>query len=411
MWLFILGLVLHVGQGERIEDALVKARDAYATSGEATTILIEPGTYREELTIDVPNLTLKNAAENPSIAMRNGGVDIDENAVRITWYYGHGYQYGSMGQQFNYGGSKMRRWNASVLVTAPGFTAEGIIFENSFNMYVCDREVADTLVDINRAEELCGQDLTAYWSEKERPKRVMPQRPKEVGSTEVQSRFYRERASAISFTSEAKHCTLKNCRVVGRQDAFYGDHGAQVLVDGGALCGAVDYIFGGLTLVAYKCELVGMCGPEKGDKCYIAAGRGAPARKMEYMDEEPWFDSIPAGEIVRRGMLFEECTIRHATADELVNPGTEPIWLGRPWRWWGETVFECTSVAPGVLNEEHFSLGLTKGHEAPFCQAQWIFHEPHYRDTVESIIVPTCDLPMTFKLRCFLSWLGWTEEN
>lgn len=419
-------VVVRVRQGEKIGDAIELARQAYAEAGQSAVIEIEPGTYREELTIDVPNLTLRNASKTPSIAMRNGGVDIDEQAVRITWYYGHGYQYGSMGEHFNYGGSKMRRWNASVLVTAPGFTAENIIFENSFNLYVCDLEAADTLVDINRAEELCGQDLTAYWSEKERPKRIMPTRPKTVGSTEVQTRFYRERASAISFTSEAKHCTLKNCRVVGRQDAFYGDHGAEVYAEHCVLCGAVDYIFGGMTLVAYKCDLVGMCGPEKGDKCYIVAGRGASAGRIEYLKEnspelpaglyrEDWYrdktslDSIPKDEIVLHGMLFEECHIRHATADELVNPGAEPIWLGRPWRWWGETVFECTLADSGVLNEDYFSLGLTKGHPAPFCEARSMFYEPYMKKTVDLGIIPTCELPEKMKLDYFLKWLGWTD--
>lgn len=378
-------VVVRVRQGEKIADAIELARQAYVEGGQSAVIEIEPGTYREELTIDVPNLTLRNASKTPSIAMRNGGVDIDEQAVRITWYYGHGYQYGSMGSHFNYGGSKMRRWNASVLVTAPGFTAENIIFENSFNLYVCDLEAADTLVDINRAEELCGQDLTAYWSEKERPKRIMPTRPKEVGSTEVQTRFYRERASAISFTSEAKHCTLKNCRVIGRQDAFYGDHGAQVLVDGGALCGAVDYIFGGLELAVVKAELVAMIGTEKNDHCYISAGRGAPQWEIEMQqlkrDDTLYYkpvpmaeiDAIPADEMAVNGMSFYYCSVRHATEEELINPGDEPIYLGRPWRWWGRTSFVGVQAEEGVLHPDKWSLGLTKGHVVPWCGEGVVF--------------------------------------
>lgn len=368
-------MVMHVHQGEKIGDAITEARKLYQTSGEACTILIEPGTYYEELTIDVPGLTLKNASKTPSIEMKNGGVDIDEHAVRITWYYGHGYQYASMGDKFNYGGSRARRWNASVLVTAPDFTAENIIFENSFNMYVSPAELQDTLVDIGRAEELCGQDMSAYWSEKERPK-PMPERPKTAGSTEVQKRMYRERASAISFTSEAKNCTLKNCRVIGRQDAFYGDHGASVRVEGGALCGAVDYIFGGLTLTVRRAELVAMVNTEKGDKCYISAARGANKKTIAACRKHPKkspvsmpaLDSIPADELVERGMLFEKCTVRFATEDELVNPGTEPVYLGRPWRWWGETTFRKTRAKKGVVARERWSLGLTKGHIAPWSK-------------------------------------------
>ena len=227
----IFTLILHVSAGGSINEALEQARTAYATTGETTTIMIEPGDYEEELTIDVPGLRLINAAQTPGIGVRNGGVEIDSNAVRISWYYGHGYQYASMKGVFNYGGKRARRWNASVLVTAPRFYAENIIFQNSFNLYVSAREALDTLVDISQAKN--------DWTANERPKRIMPDRPKEAGNTDVQTRFYRERASALSFTAEAKDCVLKNCRVVGRQDAFYGDHGASVAVEGGILADVV----------------------------------------------------------------------------------------------------------------------------------------------------------------------------
>ena len=122
--LFILALVLHVHAGERINAALDSARAVYAARGERTTILIEPGTYQEELTIDVPGLSMKSHSK--------------KEPARITWYYGHGYQYKSMGKT-NYGGSRSRLWNASVLVDAPDFYAENMIFENSFNLYVSEK--------------------------------------------------------------------------------------------------------------------------------------------------------------------------------------------------------------------------------------------------------------------------------
>lgn len=355
--LLIFCLILRVTQGGSINEALEQARAAYSATGETTTILIEPGNYEEELTIDIPGLQLINASKHPSIAVRNGGVDIDPNAVRITWYYGHGYQYASMGERFNYGGKRERRWNASVLVTAPDFYAENIIFQNSFNLYVSAKEAQDSLVDISQAK--------TDWTANERPKRVMPDRPKAVGSTEVQTRFYRERASAISFTTEAKHCILRNCRVTGRQDAFYGDHGASVLVEGGCLCGGVDYIFGGLTLLVKRAELVGMISEEKNDVCYISAARGATPENIASLPQHVQ-DSIPADEVVSHGMLFWKCTVRFATTDELTQPGNHPIYLGRPWRWWGETIFVGTKAQKGVLAEERWSLGLTKGHPAPF---------------------------------------------
>ena len=350
----ILALVLHVSSGERINDALDSARAMYQTKGERTTILIEPGTYQEELTIDLPGLTLKNASKKPSVGLKNYGVDCDENAVRITWYYGHGYQYKSMGSRVNYGGSRERRWNASVLVTAPDFYAENIIFENSFNLYVSEKEAADSLVDISQSD--------MPWTEKERPKKVMPERPKEAGSTEVQKKKYRERAAAISFTEGATNARLKNCRAVGRQDVLYGDEGASIYWEGGVLAGGVDFIFGGMTMCVNKATIVANINGEKGDKCYISAGRGLT----------PTLSQGEGGK--RRGLLFYKCHIRVATEDELedLSPrkggssleGKEGmVWLARPWRWWGETVWAYTTWDEGVLNSEGWSLGLVKDKE------------------------------------------------
>ena len=338
----ILSLVLHVHAGESINAALDSARLVYAERGERTTILIEPGTYQEELTIDVPGLTLKNASKKPSIGLKNGGVECDPNAVRITWYYGHGYQYRSMGNRINYGGSRERRWNASVLVTAPDFRAENIIFENSFNLYVSEKEAADSLVDISQSD--------MPWTEKERPKKIMPVRPKEAGSTEVQKKKYRERAAAISFTEGAKNAHLKNCRAVGRQDVLYGDQGASIYWEKGILQGGVDFIFGAMQMAIDKATIVANINGEKGDKCYISAGRSEG-----------------------RGMLFYKCHIRLATKDELVNPislpfreGTgvgHPVYLARPWRWWGETVWAYTTWEAGILNSEAWHTGLVKDKE------------------------------------------------
>ena len=357
MLALLLTLVLHVGTGERINDALDSARAVYAAQGERTTIVIEPGTYQEELTIDVPGLTLKNASKKPSIGLRNKGVDCDPEAVRITWYYGHGYQYASMGETVNYGGSRTRKWNASVLVTAPDFKAENIIFENSFNLYVSEREAQDSLVDISQS------DLP--WTEKERPKKVMPVRPKEAGSTEVQKKAYRERAAAVSFTSTATNAHLKNCRAVGRQDVLYGDQGASIYWQGGILQGGVDFIFGAMTMAVDRATIVANINGENGDKCYISAGRSGSDDKGNQLSY-----SSGVSQPKTRGMLFYKCHIRLATEDELeiVNGKCENekmVWLARPWRWWGETVWAYTTWDEGVIAPEGWSTGLTKSQECP----------------------------------------------
>ena len=327
MLAFILSLVLQVHHGESINAALDSARTAYAATGERTTVVLEPGTYQEQLTIDVPGLRLISASRH--------------TPARVTWYYGHGYQYRSMGGTVNYGGSRTRRWNASVLVTAPDFYAENIIFENSFNLYVSEKEAADSLYIV--------PEYTA---------REMPVRPKQAGSTEVQQKVYRERAAAISFTETATNARLKNCTAVGRQDVVYGDQGASVYWKGGALKGGVDFIFGAMTFVADRATIVANINGEPGDKCYISAGRSGSDGKGNPIEAHT------------RGMLFYKCHIRLATTDELemVNGKCENekmVWLARPWRYWGETVWAYTTWDEGILHPEGWSTGLTKGKECP----------------------------------------------
>src|SRR5690606_36302225 len=121
------------------------------------TFLIEPGNYEELLTIDVPNVSLVNASATPSIELANSGVDIADNAVRITGYYGHGYSYYSMTDNQKWDAEVLRvnkengylsyankgagttngsYWNATVVISANGFEAHNIIIENSFNQYI-----------------------------------------------------------------------------------------------------------------------------------------------------------------------------------------------------------------------------------------------------------------------------------
>lgn len=340
----LLALILYVGQGEHIGAALDSARSVYAANGETTTIYIAPGNYTEELTIDIPGIRLINAARHPSIALKDSGLHIDDQAVRITWYYGHGYQYRSMGERINYGGKRSRCWNASVLVDAPDFYAENIIFENSFNQYISEAEAADSLTIITESNG-----------------KQMPVRPRRAGSTEVQQKRFIERAAAISFTAHATHATLHHCRCVGHQDVVYGDQGASVLCNKCILQGGVDFLFGGMQLAVNKSVIVVNVSNEKGDRCYISASRNDPDGTHE--GEGKYGEPQPKAQ--PRGMLFYKCYIRFATQDELAHPGNTPAYLARPWRWWGETVWAYTRWEKGCINPEGWHTGLTKGKACP----------------------------------------------
>ncbi|MCQ2347691.1 MAG: pectinesterase family protein [Paludibacteraceae bacterium] len=299
-----------------IAEALHRVRCMNRQPDQRVTILLPPGNYEEMLRIDLPNITLKNASPTPSIAVSNGGVDIDTCAVRITGYYGGGYDYYSMNSAqvydprtlrasrrhhqvscANKGGSEQNYWNAVVLVQATGFQAEDIIFENSFNQYVSHKEMTDIVV----------------------PQSTKPQRPREYGSTEVQNRLYRERAAAIAIADSASG-HLINCRIVSRQDAFFGGKGAVVRCDGGILMGGVDYIYGDMNLVCYRSELALLTSSDHDDKAYITAARTP---------------------VDARGMLFYQCRIRSAIPRvEMASPNyAQPGYLGRPWAKSGEAVF------------------------------------------------------------------------
>ncbi len=309
-----------------ITEALTAVAQMDRTNNERVTILIDPGNYEEMLTISVDSVTLKNASSEPSIAISNEGVDIDENAVRITSYYGHGYNYYSMGSDQKWsedelsvnkangyisyentgsGTTNNSYWNATVVVSAAGFEADQIIFENSFNQYISKKE---------------SEDVVEEWTSGGKGTR-----PTDEGNTDVQYRTYVERAAAIAFTGSADKSILFNCRIIGRQDSFYGAEGMRVAAYKGAMMGAVDYIFGGMTAVFYQSDLVMNTSDNSSDQTYITAA---------YQETE-------------RGYLMYECNVVSPepgveTASEY---SSKPGYFGRPWRaTTSEVVFYNTTV-------------------------------------------------------------------
>ena len=342
-----------VGEGKdyaTINDALEAVARMTRSEGQTVTILIEPGNYEEMLRIKLNDITLKNAAAVPSLALANGGVDIDENAVRITSYYGHGYNYYSMNADYrwdartlavnkengyfstvNAGGTSTTYWNSTVVVYGKNFSAEGIIFENSFNQYISQKESEDISSVVDK----------------------LPARPTTVGSTGVQVRNYRERACALAFAKGSDRGYLKNCRIVGRQDAIYGDNGVRVAIEGGILNGACDYIFGAMTLAVKKAQLALLVTSDNNDVAYITASKSDSGK---------------------RGYLFYECSVVSATpgVDMVETEYAKPGYWGRPWSGTAETVFFKTKVgkkgtesliAPAGWNNGLVSSGSTRSYE------------------------------------------------
>ncbi|GAA4294008.1 pectinesterase family protein [Aestuariibaculum suncheonense] len=299
-------------------------------NNERVTVLIDAGNYEEMVVIDNPNITLKNTSPEPSIALKNKGVDIDDHAVRITSYYGYGYNYFSQGTDNKWnpealavnkangyqlytnvsGTTNASYWNATLVVKSTGFIAEDIIIENSFNQYISKKESED-IVELGN-----GNKGT---------------RPTDYGNTSVQDRSFVERAAAIGIANGADQVILNKCRIVGRQDSFYGGSNARVVAYKGAYMGAVDYIFGGMTAVFYQSDFVLNTSDVSSDAAYITAAQQGSGR----------------------GFLMYECNVISTIpgVNTASSQGAKPGYFGRPWQaTTSEVVFYKTNIDVSTFN-------------------------------------------------------------
>ncbi len=312
-----------VGQGkefETISEALEAIRNMERTDDQRVTVEIDPGDYQEMLVIDTPNVTFKNTSAGGSIVPTNQGVSIASDSVRITGYYGHGYAYYSMGKDCKYdakllevnkhngyplfenpgsGTTAGSYWNATVVVNAEGFEAYDIIFENSFNQYQSELAAADTIVKLSSAKEDKGVTTRAE----------LP-----VGSTAVQSKNYVERAAAMAIRAAAKETYFNHCAFIGRQDTLYGDEGSTQAYYDCDIYGGTDYIFGGMTAVFAKCNLIFNTSEDNNDVGYITAAQQKNASS--------------------RGYLMYNCTVKSTVPGENTASayGSKAGYLGRPWQ-------------------------------------------------------------------------------
>ena len=314
-----------------------------ASSGpKRVTISIAPADYEEMLVIDVPNVTLKNASDTPSIKLKNKGVDTDGDAVRITSYYGTGYTYYSMGSDCKWseevletnkengypsfenpgdGTTSGSYWNATVTVLASGFEANGIIFENSFNQYVSKKAEADVIVARSGAKEgaVARADM-------------------KYGDTTVQDKAYVERAAALAIGNNQEKIYFENCKFIGRQDTLYGGTGVSAAFYNSKINGGTDYIFGGMAAVFAKCDLVFNTSDNSNDVGYITATQTG------------------ANGATNRGYLMYNCHVTSTVpgVDTASTYASKAGYLGRVWQGGtGEAVFYATLIDPTC--EQYFS--------------------------------------------------------
>lgn len=219
-----------------VQEAVDLAREiAPRSEDERVYIHIAPGVYREQVIVDVPYVSFVN--------------DHPDKEVRLTWYYGIGYKYYSMGEDGFYDEASARdktdkreadRWGCSVRVLGNHFRAEFITFENSFNRYVTLAEVLDG------AEPSGSQAITFE---------------RKLGA-DVQTKEATERAAALAV--EGDYCEFLGCSMLGGQDTLF-TRGLGYFKNC-KIEGNTDYIFGQGVNVFENCDLVfkGFSGESKG---------------------------------------------------------------------------------------------------------------------------------------------------
>jgi pectin methylesterase-like acyl-CoA thioesterase len=209
-----------------VKEALAAAaRMKPESEAERITIHIAPGVYRAQLMISTPYISLVNA--DPS------------QEVKITWYYGVGYDYYSAGSDGKYnedrafdkyekGHAGNFKWGATVFLTsaATGFRAENIVFENSFNKYITTEELEDGV----QVSSTNPSNLTVRTADLDATSRAATERAAAMGIEADNVEFYNSKFISNQDTlytgNSAINIYFKNCFIEGNTDYIFGDGNA-----------------------------------------------------------------------------------------------------------------------------------------------------------------------------------------
>lgn len=285
-----VGFAGTAGNYGTVQAAVNAAAKVNPTSeAQRVTIHIAPGTYREPVCVKTPYLSFVN--------------DTPSQQVLLTWYYGIGYRYYSVGSDGRYSASAAasksakaeptNRWGCAVELQrdADFFRAENITFENSFNRYVTSEELADGV-------SLSGSQKITF---------------ERKAGADVRTKAATERGAAMAI--DADNCEFYHCQFFGSQDTLYAG-GASGYFKECKIAGNTDYIFGQGDYVFDTCELqfAGYSAGAVGG--YLTAARPAT-----------------------HGYLFTDCRV--TASDLTVSPG----YFGRPWGTDATVAFVNTTLA------------------------------------------------------------------
>jgi PelA/Pel-15E family pectate lyase len=125
-------------------------------------------------------------------------------------------------------------------------------------------------------------------------------------------------SQAVAVLAEADRVVFKRCRFLGWQDTLYAKNGRQFYQDC-YIAGQVDFIFGQAAAVFENCEI-------------HSRGDGYLTAPMRFASDEP------------SGFVFNKCRL----TGENTKAG---VYLGRPWRDYGRTVFLRTEMDEHIRPE------------------------------------------------------------
>lgn len=278
---------LYVGDDKEyksVQSAVDAAGKMTRTSGERVTIMIDPGTYREQVVVNTPDITLES----------NGGT---RDNTEITWYYGIGYKYYSCVNNCydpyaDYDkfekGNVVKHWGSAVIINAAatGFKAKNIGFENSFNKYMTSEEITD------------GAEPNGLEAIKVERKET----------TNVDTRTATERAAAL--VNYADKTEFNKCSFIGSQDTLYTSNKSAFFsyYKNCYIEGQTDFIYGTGDVIFDGCE-INFCGYDGTEAAgYITANSSSDT------------------DLAKVGYVFRSCYISYDNKRD-----TTPGYLGRMW--------------------------------------------------------------------------------
>ncbi len=136
---------------------------------------------------------------------------------------------------------------------------------------------------------------------------------------------------AVALHIEGDRVLLRGCRIVGNQDTIYtGREGCRAYFEDCHIEGTTDFIFGPSTCWFERCDI--LCKKNS----YITAA--STPQHIEF------------------GYVFNNCTVRLAQ-------GVTRVYLGRPWRAWGMTLFMNCELPEGIPAEGWHNWGKPENEE------------------------------------------------